>query len=153
MPGIVSDIAYVRLGAPDLDVQEGFLRDFGLVRAHRDENRLYMRGIAGSPFIHVTERGVSGVFAVGYDVHPDVSIESLQERFGAKVEPLDEPGGGKVLRLKDPNGLTVELVQGRERVPELPRRIALRGSEGMSQDRGPSKIEQLVHTAYMTTRL
>lgn len=153
MPGIVSSIAYVRLGAPDLDVQEKFLLDFGLVRVHRDENRLYMRGLAGSPFIHVTERGESGVIAVGYDVHPDVPLASLQERFGATVEDIAEPGGGKRLCIKDPNGQTVELVQGRKQLAELPRRNPMRGTEGMSKDRGPSKIERLVHTAYVTTRL
>lgn len=153
MPGIVSSIAYVRLGAPDLDVQERFLLDFGLVTAHRDTDRLYMRGLADSPFIHVTERGEPGVIAVGYDVHPDVPIESLQARFGARVEPMTEPGGGKRLCLRDPNGMRVELVQGRSRVGELPRRDPLRGSQGMSQDRGPARIEKMVHTAYMTDNL
>ncbi|WP_353233416.1 VOC family protein [Diaphorobacter ruginosibacter] len=153
MPGIVSSVAYVRLGAPDLDVQEKFLLDFGLVRVLRDDRRLYMRGIADAPFVHVTELGESGVIGVGYEVNPDVPIESLEQRFGAKVEPIDEPGGGKRLVLHDPNGLRVELVQGRAAVDELPRRNPLRGSGGASKDHGPARIEKLVHTAYMTTRL
>lgn len=153
MPGTVSAIAYVRLGAPDLDVQEKFLREFGLITVLRTDERLYMRGIGSRPFIHVTERGPAGVIAVGYDIHPDVSIKSLQERFGAQVEAIDEPGGGKRLTLRDPNGLRVELVQGRTPVQELERRNPLRGATGSSKDRGPARIEQLVHTAYMTTRL
>jgi catechol 2,3-dioxygenase-like lactoylglutathione lyase family enzyme len=153
MPGIVSAIAYVRLGAPDLDVQEKFLTEFGLVKVHRDAQRLYMRGMGRAPFIHVTELGESGVHAVGYEVHPDVPIESLQERFGAQVETIEEPGGGKRLCLTDPNGMRVELVQGRAEVAEMPRRVALRGAQGGSKDSGAAKIERLVHTAYMTTRL
>lgn len=153
MPGLVSAIAYIRLGAPDLDAQETFLREFGLVTVQRDDERLYMRGIGHRPFIHVTERGESGVIAVGYDVHPDFPIETLQERFGAPVESIDEPGGGKRICLHDPNGLRVELVQGRNAAPEMQRRNPLRGTDAPSKDRGPSKIEQLVHTAYMTTRL
>ncbi|VCU69043.1 Glyoxalase/Bleomycin resistance protein/Dioxygenase superfamily protein [Pigmentiphaga humi] len=153
MPGIVSSIAYVRLGAPDLDVQEKFLLDFGLEKVHRHAGRLYMRGIADSPFIHVTERGASGVVAVGYDVHPQVPIESLQERFGARVEDIDEPGGGKRLSLRDPNGMRVELVQGRASVGELARYRPLRGSLAESRNRGPARIERLVHTAYMTDNL
>lgn len=153
MPGIISSIAYVRLGAPDLDVQEKFLQEFGLLTVQRDADRLYMRGIGTRPFIHVTERGESGVIAVGYDVHPDVPIASLQERFGARLEPIDEPGGGQRLCLRDPNGMRVELVQGRAGVPELERRNLLRAAVGGSKDRGPARIEQLVHTAYMTTRL
>lgn len=153
MPGIVSDIAYVRLGAPDLDVQEKFLLDFGLVKVHRDAQRLYMRGMCDSPFIHVTELGESGVFAIGYEVAPEFPLASLQERLGAKVEALDELGGGQVIRLTDPNGLLVELVQGRERATELPRRSPLRGREAVSKDHGAAKVNRLVHTAYMTTRL
>lgn len=153
MPGIVSSIAYVRLGAPDLDVQEKFLQEFGLLTVQRDADRLYMRGLGPRPFIHVTERAESGVIAVGYDVHPDVPIESLQQRFGVQVETIDEPGGGKRLCLRDPNGMRVELVQGRDVAPELARRNPLRGAESVSQDHGPARIEQLAHTAYMTTRL
>jgi catechol 2,3-dioxygenase-like lactoylglutathione lyase family enzyme len=153
MPGIVSAIAYVRLGAPDLDVQEKFLQEFGLVTVERTAERLYMRGLGERPFIHVTEKGPSGVVAVGYDVHPDVPIASLQERFGVALETIEEPGGGQRLTLRDPNGLRVELVQSRQPLAPLAPRNLLRGTEGSSQDHGPSRIIQLVHTAYMTNRL
>ncbi len=154
MPGIVSSIAYVRLSAPDLDRQEAFLSHFGLIRVQRDAERLYMRGLGDSPFVHVTELGPPGVLAIGYEVAPELPIASLQQRFGAELQAIDEPGGGQRLSLKDPNGLTVELVQGRERVAALPRRNPLRGAGPVSsKDRGPSRVERLVHTAYMTTRL
>ncbi len=153
MSGIVSAIAYVRLSAPDLDRQEKFLLDFGLIKVLRTQDRLYMRGISESPFIHVTERGPAGIVAVGYDVNPAISIEDLQERFNARVEPIDEPGGGKRLALTDPNGLTVELVQGREQVEALPRHARIRGTDGISKEHGPARVERLVHTAYQTTRL
>ncbi|MCK9507369.1 MAG: VOC family protein [Pigmentiphaga sp.] len=153
MTGIVSSIAYIRLGAPDLDVQERFLKDFGLSTVLRNDDRLYMRGMSDSPFIHVTERGPAGVLAVAYEVNPAIAIESLQERFNTPVTPLEGPGGGTCLRLTDPNGMTVELVQGREKVAALPRFQAVRGTDGLSQDRGPARIDRLVHTAYATTRL
>jgi len=153
MAGLISSIAYVRLGAPDLDDQEKFLSDFGLIKVGRDLDYLYMRGIGDSPFVHVTERGPSGVIAVGYDVNPDIDIEDLQERFCAPVSTLDGPGGGKCLRIRDPNGQVVELVQGRERVAELPRQDRVRGPEGISKDMGPARVERLAHTAYATTRL
>jgi hypothetical protein len=38
------DLAYGRLRSPDLDKQEEFLTDFGMVRADRTKNALYMRG-------------------------------------------------------------------------------------------------------------
>ncbi len=40
----VTDVAYARFEAPDLDPMETFLVDFGLIRQHRDDDTLYMRG-------------------------------------------------------------------------------------------------------------
>ena len=53
-----TDLAYGRLGAPDLDRMEEFLVDFGMVRADRTKKALYMRGTDGDHHhIHVTELG------------------------------------------------------------------------------------------------
>ena len=38
----VTDLAYGRLGAPDLDRMEEFLVDFGMVRADRTKKALYV---------------------------------------------------------------------------------------------------------------
>ena len=40
----VTDMAYGRLRAPDLDVMEEFLTRFGMIRAERTPTALYMRG-------------------------------------------------------------------------------------------------------------
>ena len=40
----ILDIEYVRLRAPDLDVMQTFLIDFGMQVAARTPQRLYMRG-------------------------------------------------------------------------------------------------------------
>ena len=53
----VTDLAYGRLAAPDLDRMEEFLVDFGMVRADRTKNALYMRGTDGDHHLHVTELG------------------------------------------------------------------------------------------------
>jgi hypothetical protein len=48
MPVIkAADLAYGRLRSPDLDKQEEFLTAFGMVRADRTKNALYMRGTDG----------------------------------------------------------------------------------------------------------
>lgn len=36
----VTDVAYARFEAPDLDLMETFLVDFGLIRQHRDDDTL-----------------------------------------------------------------------------------------------------------------
>ena len=50
----VTDIAYVRLRAPDLDEAETFLTDFGLARSARTGDALYMRGSDTDHHCHVT---------------------------------------------------------------------------------------------------
>ena len=40
----VTDLAYARLQSPSLDEAEEFLTAFGLVRAERTSDALYMRG-------------------------------------------------------------------------------------------------------------
>ena len=54
----VKDLAYVRLRAPVLDVQEEFLTHFGLTRAARTPNALYMRGTGPRHHLHHRRHGV-----------------------------------------------------------------------------------------------
>ena len=154
MPSRISGIAYVRLSAPDLDRMQAFLTDFGMVVAHRDDERLYMRGIGESPYFHVTERGEPGVVSFGYDLTDEALLPEVARLPGASaIEPIDGPGGGRRVRLRDPNGFVVELVTGRERVAPLPRRSLVRGPESESRVLGPARIERIAHTAYMSPNL
>lgn len=108
------DIAFVRFTAPDLDKMETFLTDFGLVRAHRDANALYMTGLGPDSFLHVTHKGEPGFAGVAFKAKSLDELSAFAKSQDAKVEALDGPGGGKVVRLKDPDGFSVELVAGRE---------------------------------------
>src|ERR1700675_2661923 len=62
----VTDLAYGRLRAPDLDVAEEFLSNFGMVKAERTKNALYMRGTDPAHHIHVTEKGDPGFVGFAY---------------------------------------------------------------------------------------
>jgi hypothetical protein len=53
----VREMAFPRLSAPDLDTAESFLLDFGMVRAHRTDDTLYMRGAGPAPYVHVIHKG------------------------------------------------------------------------------------------------
>jgi catechol 2,3-dioxygenase-like lactoylglutathione lyase family enzyme len=112
----VDDVAYVRFRAPDLDAMETFLTDFGLTRAHRDANTLYMRGTGADPYLHVTHKGDPGFVALAFRARSVADLETLARKTDAKIEALDGPGGGKVVRLKDPDGFTIETVAGRDAV-------------------------------------
>lgn len=154
MVNAISGMAYVRLSAPDLGRMEAFLLDFGMVTAHRDGQRLYMRGVGPAPFLHVTELGEPGVVALGYEVADVHSLGAYAKLPGASgIEALDAPGGGQRVRLKDPNGLPLEIVAGRTPVAPLPARSLVRGASGDSRTTGPARVNRISHTAYKTPNL
>src|SRR5438132_8470539 len=122
MPAIkVTDLAYGRLRAPDLDVMEEFLTHFGMVRADRTRNALYMRGTDPSHHLHVTEKGDAGFVGLAYYAASLDDLKRLGNAPGASgVEDIDEPGGGRRVRLKEPNGYQVEVVYGIETLAPIP---------------------------------
>ena len=50
----VTDLAWARFAATDLDRMERFLTDFGLVRSTRTGDALYMRGTNADHHFHIT---------------------------------------------------------------------------------------------------
>ena len=103
------DLAYGRLRSPDLDKQEEFLTDFGMVRADRTKNALYMRGTDAPHHLHVTELGEPRYVGIAVHAAGMEDLERVARVEGAsKIEDIDEPGGGKRVRLTDPDGYQVE---------------------------------------------
>jgi catechol 2,3-dioxygenase-like lactoylglutathione lyase family enzyme len=120
------DIAYVSFRVPDIDRMEAFLTDFGMIRADKTKDRLFMRGAGTYPYINVIERGEpAGFVAVGMVTPSADDLGRLAKTAGAPVETLDAPGGGKRVRLRTPDGFQVDVVQGLAKVPELPVRSPL----------------------------
>src|SRR5262245_57292808 len=109
----VRDLAYGRLRAPDLDVMEEFLTNFGMIRSARTPNALYMRGTDPKHHIHITEKGDPKFVAFGYYAASEDDLQRVAKAPGASaVETIDEPGGGKRVRLREPNGYQIEVVHG-----------------------------------------
>src|SRR6185312_1835123 len=99
-----TDIAFGRLRSPDLDVAEEFLTRFGMTRADRTNNALYMRGTDPAHHIHVTEKGEPKFVGLAYYAETEDDLKRLAKAPGASaVEAIDEPGGGKRVRLTEPN--------------------------------------------------
>src|ERR671934_1922067 len=96
----VTDLAFGRLQSPSLAEAEEFLTRFGMVRAERTKDRLYMRGTDPSPYIHVTHLGPSKYLALGFYVETEDDLKRIAKAPGAGgIESIDEPGGGKRVRL------------------------------------------------------
>src|SRR6201997_4537784 len=78
----VTDIAYGRLRAPDLDVMEEFLTRFGLRRTERTANALYMRGTDPTHHIHVTEKGDTKFVGLAYYLTDEDDLKKLAKAPG-----------------------------------------------------------------------
>jgi catechol 2,3-dioxygenase-like lactoylglutathione lyase family enzyme len=151
----VSDVAYVRFAAPDLDAMERFLTDFGLVVNAPSGDVLYARGTDPSPYLHVTELGDAGFCGVAFEAASAEDLVAAAALEGASaIEKIDAPGGGQRVRFTDPDGYCVDVVHGRELLAQLPVRAAAplnRGSDrarlGQLQrpERGPACIKRLGH--------
>ena len=151
----VWDIAYARLRSPDLDVQEQFLTNFGLVRAARTPTALYMRGTDPFHHLHVTEKGEPGFVGMAWHAKSEDDLKALAKQPGASgVEHIDEPGGGMRVRLKEPNGYQIEVVYGLDSVlPIQATRQAInsgpepfnRRGELMRIKKGPSSCKRIAH--------
>ena len=159
----VTEIAYGRIRSPDLDRQEEFLTDFGMVRAERTRTALYMRGTDPEHHIHVTELGEAGFVSLAFNVESEEDLDRASRIAGASaVEEMDEPGGGKRVRLTEPNGYTIEIVHGIETLAPIrtPRFEINTGRDGLARrgeltriDRGPSHVKRIGHAVLMTPDL
>ena len=151
----VKDIAFVRFHAPDLDKMEAFLVAFGLVRAERTDDTLYMRGTDDDGFIHVThlaaEPGFAG-FALLADTVEDLEALAAVDGF-SDVRDLAGPGGGRVVSTIDPMGTPLEVVAGRgsigalglESPPRNDASIRTRLAQIVRVQPGPSHVKRLGH--------
>lgn len=159
----VKDIAYGRLRSPDLDEQEAFLTEFGMVRVERTNDALYMRGTDPDQYIHVTHKGEPGFVGFAYDATSEEDLDLLSKAPGASsVESMDEPGGGKRVRLTEPNGYQIEVVYGRDKHKPIPVKFQKlnmgpeshnRAGEMMRIHVGPSRVKRIGHGVMGSTNL
>jgi catechol 2,3-dioxygenase-like lactoylglutathione lyase family enzyme len=159
----VTDIAYGRLRAPDLDAMEEFLTAFGMVRSARTPTALYMRGTDPPHHIHVTEKGDRRFLGFAFHAASEEDLDRLARRPGASpVEAMDEPGGGKRVRLSEPNGYAIEVVHGMAILPPLTvRRQAVnsgaerlkRAGELFRLRAGPAQVKRIGHGVLGTPKV
>ncbi|HUL83694.1 MAG TPA: catechol 1,2-dioxygenase, partial [Gammaproteobacteria bacterium] len=156
----VTDLAYGRLQSPSLDEAEQFLTSFGLARAARTRDALYMRGTDAPHHIHVTHLGPSKFIGLAFSVENEDDLRRFAKVKGASgVEHVDEPGAGTRVRIADPNGYQVEIVHGLERLPPLPvaEQVVNTGTDKLRRagellrvERRPSQVKRIAHAVLMT---
>ena len=155
MSPCAKDLAYVRFQAPDLDKMEAFLTDFGLVRAERTDDTLYMRGLDDAPFFHVTHKGDAKFLGLAFLMSSDADLEELAGMAGASaIEAITEPGGGKRVTFTDPNGFQIEAVAARDSVGSRAITRTTPSNNALHQPRkgvplrtpaGPAEVKRLGH--------
>ena len=158
----VTDLAFPRFQAPDLDVMEAFLTDFGMHRAARTADALYMRGTDPQHHVHVTHLGEPAFLGFAFQAASAADLRTLAAAVGGKVEVLDEPGGGEVVRLTDPDGRRIDVVHGTAPHEPLPVRAHPPLNTGRERVRvgarqhvaaGPSQVKRCGHSAIKTADL
>ena len=158
----VTDLAFPRFQAPDLDRMEAFLNDFGMQRAARTERALYMRGTDRQHHVHVTHLGEPEFLGFAFHAASRAELFTLAAATGTVVEPLDEPGGGEVVHLRDPDGRQVDVVFGIDELEPLAIKTHQPFNTGCERVRvgtlqrvqaGPSQVKRCGHAAIKTADL
>lgn len=108
----VKDIAYIRYQAPDLELMEVCLQDFGMQTLKKSGSALYMRGYGRAPFVHVTEKGEKATLGFGLQLESMEDLEKLALHLQLPIADNVEPGGGRILKLIDPDGFQVDALFG-----------------------------------------
>lgn len=153
----VRDMAYPRLQVPDLDAMEAYLTDFGMVRAHRTAETLYMRGHGPAHHVHVVHKGEPKFLGFAFEAASRADLDRLAETEGfSPIHAIDEPGGGLRTMTTDPIGLQIEVVFGVETLKPLSEGVPRKLNMGTSFQRigapqrvgeGPSRVKRFGHLA------
>jgi catechol 2,3-dioxygenase-like lactoylglutathione lyase family enzyme len=157
----IEDVVYARIASPDLEQMEKFLLDFGMQRAARTDNVLYMRGYGPNPVVHVVEKGPAHHIGFAMRTASRADLDAVAAKFNSPVEGRSEPGGGSVVRLTDPSGNQLEVVHGIEpratealRKPEPTNWIAPRArfNDTVRLTSGCAHVMRLGHVAIHTAK-
>jgi catechol 2,3-dioxygenase-like lactoylglutathione lyase family enzyme len=160
MPVItIEDISHVRYDAPDLDLMERFLLDFGLLRAARTADTLCMRGRGGGACAHITQRAPQARSrGIGLRAASADDLRRLAAHLQTRVEANDAADGGQVVRFTDPSGFEVEVLHGAAnaaspplRPPHVPNAAGVERRRGdlVRTPGGPSHAVRLGHAVLL----
>jgi len=129
----VTDLAYGRLRAPDLDTAEEFLTHSAWSGRRGRQPRSTCAAPMGPTTCTSPRRVMPGSWGSPTTRPAWTTSRRSPRRRALGIESIDEPGGGKRVRLKEPNGYQVEVVYGIKALKPVRSAAALEpGSEGLS---------------------
>ncbi len=108
----VTDLAFVRVRAPDFEQARSFFKDLGLIEVGTDGDLLSFRGLGPEREILAVEPGPSGLAAVGFAVAQRSDLDRFATAANGTISPRSGQGGGWEAVAYDPDGNRVELVWG-----------------------------------------
>ena len=158
-----AEFAFPRMEAPDLDAMEEFLTHFGMVRAERTPDALYMRGADSHHHLHAVHKGGTKFIGFAYHAASEDDLKRLAKLPGASgIETLNEPGGGKRVRLTEPNGYQIEVIHGMQSVApiKVERDAVNTGSDPLRRkgrlmrlSKSPTTLQRIGHGVLATPRV
>uniref|UniRef100_UPI0035CCA256 VOC family protein n=1 Tax=uncultured Sphingomonas sp. TaxID=158754 RepID=UPI0035CCA256 len=151
----VSELAYVRLRVPDLDLQTEFLENFGLIRADDHDGKIHFRPTDPVHYCYEIEEGPRHFLGFAFHAKSRGDLVVLSRRHGLEIEPIGGPGGGERVRLTEPNGYAIDVVFGIEAAApiEIKRQVMNTGSDPLVRKNElfrlqmgkPTPIKRLAH--------
>jgi len=106
-------LAYLIWDVADLEKQETFLTDFGMLTERKTSKELYMRGYGDAPYLYFGRKAKKSAFiGIGFKVNSRQDLVTLSQKTGEKIQKISRIGGGEMVSLLDPNGLVIEVTFG-----------------------------------------
>ena len=160
----VDQLTYLIWDVSDLDKQESFLHDFGMVTHQKGYDSLFMRGYDSAPYIYLGRKAKKSAFkGLGLSVNSRQELVTLAKKTNNKIVAIDRPGGGEMVCLNDPNGIEVQVCFGIEQLEPLETRREIlpanapenrpRVNAGQRTPMMPSPIFKLGHCVLGSNKL
>ena len=133
----VRDLAYAKFAVTDLDLARQFLTDFGLSVSHEAPGEIAFSTADGNPYAYVAyqlDRNEFLGFALEAASEKDLVVLT-DSGIGRYVAPVIKGFGGQCVATRHPDGFVIEVVHGRNRMPQQSVRDPLAHNFGTAKQR------------------